>query len=123
MYGVPICTQQNKNVLLVDNFNKNWDSCREMWVHCFQKHLPMMVNTSMNRIERSFWLKNHIKSKLRSVLSIAICIIELLTFISQRIQNSNTMMAQKVYQIMDPNPETRQLLHIASNKFTEGISI
>ncbi|XP_077297381.1 uncharacterized protein LOC143919071 [Arctopsyche grandis] len=117
---IEICSQ-NKRISFIQYYNKNWDTCKEMWVHSYRKHLPLMGDTTTNRIERSFWtLKNHMKTKLRSVPSIAICIIELVTFISERIKTSNTVMAQKVNRIMDPNPETRHLLHIASNKLTEG---
>lgn len=110
---------QSKKVSFVEIFKKNWDLCKEMWVYCFQKYLPMMGDSTTNRMERSFWtLKRHIKDKFRTVPSIAICIMELIKYVTLRLKNTIIKTGQKVYCIMDPNPDIRELLHIASQKLT-----
>ncbi|XP_070563064.1 zinc finger SWIM domain-containing protein 3-like [Ptychodera flava] len=32
-------------------FTDNWDSCREMWAHCYRKSLPTLGNNTNNRVE------------------------------------------------------------------------
>ena len=39
--GVLVCPSKNKNsVSFREYFDKNWESCRTMWVFAYRKHLP-----------------------------------------------------------------------------------
>ena len=47
-----------------DYFERNWESCRIMWAHCYRRNITcLMGNNTNNRIER-FWrtTKNMLKS-------------------------------------------------------------
>ena len=53
---------------LTDYYNKNWISCKEMWVKYLRKHLPLLGDHTTNRIERMFWtLKKSILDTFNSV--------------------------------------------------------
>lgn len=111
---------KDKYVTLEEQFLKNWDSCKEMWVHYFRKHLPLMGDTTTNRIERSFWtLKQYIQTKYHSLPTIYLCIKELIDFIDSRIKNKLAKNKQKVFKIMDNDNEIRKLLEVCSEVLTE----
>ncbi|KAL1490152.1 hypothetical protein ABEB36_012892 [Hypothenemus hampei] len=82
---------KDKYTSLKEQFLKNWDSCKEMWVHFFKKHLPLMGDTTTNRIERSFWtLKQYLQTKYHSLPTVYLCIKEIINYIDSRINNKLT---------------------------------
>lgn len=69
----------------------------------------MMGDSTTNQIKRSFWtLESHTKNKFRTLPFIGISIIELIKFISLRLKKAIGKTAQKVYRIIEPNPEIRE---------------
>ena len=44
----------DKYVDLSSYYNKNWFSCKEMWVKCYRIHLPLHGDNTTNRAESTF---------------------------------------------------------------------
>src|SRR5206468_3541549 len=80
---------RQKYVSLEKQFLENWDAIKEMWVHAYRKHLPLMGDTTTNRIERSFWtVKLHLQTLFRCTPSITDCLPSIIDFLTDRLDHT-----------------------------------
>ena len=100
VHGVVVTVGKSERDL-TDYYNKNWISCKEMWVKYLRKHLPLLGDHTTNRIERMFWtLKKSISDTFNSVPKTITSVMHLVKFADQRITERsqlNTMRSLRIY--------------------------
>ncbi|XP_070577816.1 uncharacterized protein [Ptychodera flava] len=65
-------------------FTDNWDSCREMWAHCYRKSLPTLGNNTNNRVESH---NQKLKAYLGRSCHLSDSVDRLINFCSHTAQN------------------------------------
>ena len=106
-------------VLLTEYYLKTWEPCAGMWVKFHRYGLPLLGESTTNRIERMFWtLKQSISDTFSSLPNTHSSIIHLLTFADSRLTeryNYNTLRTLKIFDndkfIRDLNEEAAEQLN------------
>ena len=101
---------QDKYVSFTGYYEKNWDSCTDMWVKFYRNNLPLFGDHTTNRIERQFWsLKESLKDTFTKTPKTSEAIIHLVKFINDRLQERSIFHNNKRLVIFDAEENIRDL--------------
>ena len=91
---------------LADYYQRNWNSCQNMWVKCFRKSLPCLGDNTSNRVERYFWtVKKAFKDTFMALPKTVTAAVSLIKFADQRLMEKYMFSKNKVLVIYDENKE------------------
>ena len=106
----------NKNYQpLKSYYQKNWESCKSMWVKCFRKHLPILGDNTTNRVERTFWsLKQSLRDTFRGLPDTANSIMHVVKLADGRLKERYDYSSLRSLRIFDSNDRIQTLNDTAS---------
>lgn len=101
-------------------FEKNWDSCPDMWVKFYRNSLPLLGDHTTNRIERQFWsFKESLSDTFSKTPKTSEAIVHLVKFINDRLQERGIFHNNKRLVIFDTDENIRKLNKDASQVLNE----
>ena len=101
--GVTVKTG-DKQTSLSRYYERNWRSCKEMWVRAYRKHLPHLGDNTSNRVERYFWsIKKSIKDLFLSLPPTVVAAVHLIKFADSRLEEKYAFAVNKSTVIYDKN--------------------
>lgn len=102
-------------VNLKEYYQKNWKTCKLMWVKCFRKGLPLLGDNTTNRIENKFGkLKESIADTFMSLPNTSSAIIHLVNYADRLLEERYLFRTNKSLKIFSLNPKIRMLNEEAS---------
>ena len=109
-----------KYVSFTEYYQKNWDSCADMWVQFHRNDLPLFGDNTTNRIERTFWtFKESLSDRFTKTPKTSEAIIHLIDFINERLEERNIAHNNKRLVIFDADATVHNLNKEASQILNE----
>ena len=113
-------TTGKKQSPLADYYIRNWQACKEMWVKCYRKNLPLLGDNTSNRVERYFWtIKKALTDTFLSLPSTVKAAVYLIKFADQRLQEKYSFAQNKVLIIHDEDPLIKKNNELASRTLND----
>ena len=109
-------------VSLKDYFDKNWLSCKQMWVKYMRKQLPGMGSENTNnRVERAFGvMKKDLKMYTSGEVDFFKAVIHLVRWSEDQIKARYTAAQRHQMRIFDPDPAIRELYMEAADELNDS---
>ena len=113
--NVQVRTSNGKYVNLKDYYQRNWLSCKLMWIKCYRKGLPLLGDNTTNRIENKFGkLKESIADTFITLPTTSSAIIHLVNYADRMLEERYISRTNKSMKIFSSNPWIRDLNEEAS---------